>query len=415
MPRKIKNKPDRSAFSVKPKLTLKQRIFRRTFRAFPSAMNGFFIFMILAILAAMGSIGWQAFAQSGGGVSSPSPNHTVEYQYDDHGMLVGRFIKDGAGTVIEDRRFLVDYHNATGYPQFAAVKDGKTGRILRQNAWGPDGLLSQTEWISGNEYVARYPMCDAQGTVHAVRHEYHGGPKNGTTEVTRHDYSAFGIPLNAPPAINYAFQGQWRDPDTGKQFHRARWYDPKAGRWLSPDPSFDFPDNFGNAYAFVGNDPVNNTDPFGEFSIAEIQSTQIVQATLAAMNTVDVVNALRLAGTVATGGSVSAFEAAFALIDLISPFSTGLSKISRPFVKHRNLPAADVKILNKAFAQASHMKIGDQGESVLFVLGKQRGFNRYPGFSPRHRGYDNVFTSGKKSSLENRRRGLMRLPRDRTR
>ena len=41
----------------------------------------------------------------------------------------------------------------------------------------------------------------------------------------------------------------------------ARLYDPAIGRFLSRDAMFD-PANL-NAYAFAGNDPVNNADPRG--------------------------------------------------------------------------------------------------------------------------------------------------------
>jgi RHS repeat-associated protein len=42
---------------------------------------------------------------------------------------------------------------------------------------------------------------------------------------------------------------------------RARWYDPRTGSWLSPDP-LGYQDS-SNLYAFAGGDPVNNRDPEG--------------------------------------------------------------------------------------------------------------------------------------------------------
>jgi len=44
-------------------------------------------------------------------------------------------------------------------------------------------------------------------------------------------------------------------------YYRARYYDPMAGRFLSEDPiGFDGSNNF---YTYVGNDPINWTDPLG--------------------------------------------------------------------------------------------------------------------------------------------------------
>ncbi|MBN1867987.1 DUF2235 domain-containing protein [Candidatus Sumerlaeota bacterium] len=47
------------------------------------------------------------------------------------------------------------------------------------------------------------------------------------------------------------------------QVSHARWYDPQSGQFMSPDPVFDFPDNFGNRYVYAGNNPANNIDPDG--------------------------------------------------------------------------------------------------------------------------------------------------------
>jgi RHS repeat-associated protein len=51
------------------------------------------------------------------------------------------------------------------------------------------------------------------------------------------------------------------DPTGPRNYYRARYYDPKLGRFLSEDPiRFDGGINF---YAYVGNNPVTATDPSG--------------------------------------------------------------------------------------------------------------------------------------------------------
>lgn len=43
----------------------------------------------------------------------------------------------------------------------------------------------------------------------------------------------------------------------------ARWYNPETSQFASVDPVFDFPDNFGNGYGYVGGNPTSAIDPEG--------------------------------------------------------------------------------------------------------------------------------------------------------
>jgi RHS repeat-associated protein len=55
----------------------------------------------------------------------------------------------------------------------------------------------------------------------------------------------------------FTFTGEQVDT-SGLQYLRARYYDPALGRFLARDPL-----PVGNRYAYVGNDPVNYSDPTG--------------------------------------------------------------------------------------------------------------------------------------------------------
>ena len=63
----------------------------------------------------------------------------------------------------------------------------------------------------------------------------------------------------------YAFTGEPLDPNSGFQYHRARWMDPGVGRFASMDSwtgtAFD-PASL-HKYQYVGADPVNSVDPTG--------------------------------------------------------------------------------------------------------------------------------------------------------
>ncbi|MDY0092591.1 MAG: RHS repeat-associated core domain-containing protein [Candidatus Vecturithrix sp.] len=53
--------------------------------------------------------------------------------------------------------------------------------------------------------------------------------------------------------------GQYYDAETGLSYNLNRYYDPKIGRYLQPDPAGDGL----NPYIYVGSNPVNAVDPLG--------------------------------------------------------------------------------------------------------------------------------------------------------
>src|SRR5699024_3141644 len=68
----------------------------------------------------------------------------------------------------------------------------------------------------------------------------------------------------APDGPGYT--GHVNDPDTGLVYMQARYYDPKIGRFLSPDPvtfSPNQPQHF-NRYWYGNGNPYKYTDPTGK-------------------------------------------------------------------------------------------------------------------------------------------------------
>src|SRR5215471_4839052 len=65
------------------------------------------------------------------------------------------------------------------------------------------------------------------------------------------------------PETTLNYTGQKRD-GTGLLYYGARYYDPVLGRFLSPDSIVPGGGPQGlNRYAYVGNNPINRTDPTG--------------------------------------------------------------------------------------------------------------------------------------------------------
>jgi RHS repeat-associated protein len=76
----------------------------------------------------------------------------------------------------------------------------------------------------------------------------------------RVNYEPFGD-SNGSALTRYDYTGRERDSATGLLYYRARWTDPKQGRFISEDP-IGFRGGL-NLYAYVGNNPINHSDPRG--------------------------------------------------------------------------------------------------------------------------------------------------------
>jgi len=83
--------------------------------------------------------------------------------------------------------------------------------------------------------------------------------------VNRYQYTPWGELVTEESTYTtydpLGFTARERDDETRLYYYRARYYDPQLGRFISEDP-------IGlaggpNVYAYVGNNPVNATDPFG--------------------------------------------------------------------------------------------------------------------------------------------------------
>jgi RHS repeat-associated protein len=93
----------------------------------------------------------------------------------------------------------------------------------------------------------------------------------------------------------YAFTGEPLDLNSGFQYHRARWMDPRVGAFTGIDPFLGFEDDPRTLarYSYSHADPVNFLDPSGqaEFTIAGITISIQINSIIRSQSTVTQVSA----------------------------------------------------------------------------------------------------------------------------
>jgi RHS repeat-associated protein len=100
------------------------------------------------------------------------------------------------------------------------------------------------------------------GNVRAVVSKDNNG--NAAALVSATDYYPFGMPMPNRQIVNgepyrYAYQGQEKDPETGKKAFQLRLWDSRIGRWLTTDPK----GQYNSPYLGMGNNPIIMEDPDG--------------------------------------------------------------------------------------------------------------------------------------------------------
>jgi RHS repeat-associated protein len=192
-----------------------------------------------------------------------------EFDYDHRNRLTSVTDKTSGGSVTSqvtytydalDRRIKIDDGTdvlKVAYDGQAVILDfdgsnNQTARYLP----GPmiDELLARE---TGGGTVAWY-LQDRLNTVRDLA--------DNTGAIINHiDYDAFGaVVAESAPGVGdrFKFTGRELDEATGLQYHRARHYDPAAGRWTQEDP-IGFAAGDANLYRYVGNGPTNASDPSG--------------------------------------------------------------------------------------------------------------------------------------------------------
>jgi RHS repeat-associated protein len=170
---------------------------------------------------------------------------TVSYKYDALGRRIQRSPSLGVATnFIYDGQDVVKDINS----------DGSTVEYL--NGPGIDNKLRLTD----SRLVALGPLYfqqDHLGSTSALTNSL-------GVAVAQISYDSFGNASAGASLTRYTYTGREFDSDTGLYYYRARWYNPRVGRFISEDP---IGLNGGvNQFSYVGNNPQNAVDPSGLFN-----------------------------------------------------------------------------------------------------------------------------------------------------
>jgi RHS repeat-associated protein len=289
------------------------------------------------------------------------PDHTLRSATTTAGQATATFHDNTAGQIANDT-----YTDGSGPAVTGSYLIG-LGREAR-------ALIPSTGPAQTTGPGTGYYLVDPHGSVQAL-------VDPGGQVTTAYAYTDYGIPtttaLPAPrsgvaaaAAVNpFGYDGAYTSPVTGTQYLPARTYDPAQGRFLSLDSSAQI-----NRYQAFNTNPVNFTDPTGQYSvpdlITDIFVTLVFAVTLVASAGVAVG---AVAAAVAAGEEAGAAAVAGAVLTTAGTVATAGAAVSSAV-----LTADDAAGLSgKGFLSASQRSSLQVTETALGIAGAAAGLGGY--------------------------------------
>jgi len=275
----------------------------------------------------------------------------VRFRYDPLGRRIEKTLPSPSMAMDGSARHLYSYDGADLIRETILAN-----RMQRQRQYihGPDideplAVVREALFSRGirqNE-GAEYYHADALGSIVSVT------DAAGNT-VQNRSYDAFGNSTSGPIGSGFAFTGREWNPEIGLYYYRARYYDPMIGRFISEDPiKFDGDINF---YSYVGNDPINFTDPSGLRWRPQQYGNRIHTR---------IYLRLAYAGKAAMRGIGASSEATFSWVKLWTPGPA--SAFDKCMLDCYDSTAADPWFTDAAFMAASLVNFAFRGPQTPFT------------------------------------------------
>lgn len=202
-------------------------------------------------------------------------------QYDSENRLVKRtrtdgtvvtIAYDGDGTKVSETVggvttwFLVSDLNPTGYSQ--TIEERRGGVTTQRYVWGLG--LAPVAIQAGEAGATHYPVTDGQGSVRLLTDA-------GGSVTDSFDFDEFGVLIGRTGATRctHLYSGYALSEALGSYYLRARYYAPGTGRLWTMDEfegDSEIPGTL-NKYTYCLANPVDNTDPTGLFTLAQVMQT----------------------------------------------------------------------------------------------------------------------------------------------
>jgi RHS repeat-associated protein len=152
------------------------------------------------------------------------------------------------------------------------VYDNAGQLLYLAQSGGPGGSQTVDYQYLGQRLVAQ---SGSAGTLY-LHTDTEGSPVKTTNSaravVSSTTYEPYGNTAAGTVPTTVGYTGHVNDPELGLTYMQARYYDPIAARFLSVDPEVTDTSSGGgfSRYTYVGNDPLDSTDPTGMEDVPEV-------------------------------------------------------------------------------------------------------------------------------------------------
>jgi RHS repeat-associated protein len=187
-----------------------------------------------------------SYDQEGDGhvLSAAASGLAASYRYDAFGRRYSKTVNGTATVFVHDDRGDV-----------VAEYDG-AGHVERDYAYLPHDPAPVVSLEAGGNVDFR--QVDRLGSLMALSG---GPPGTGTLLANWYAQPDYGVTRFFTAGVAFGYAGYYFDQETGLYHTRTRYYDPRLGRFLTPDPIRQ--QGGLNLYAYANDDPLNRTDPSG--------------------------------------------------------------------------------------------------------------------------------------------------------